>query len=127
MKERLRMFDDPGITVETREIAEFTARMELEAMEEDPTARAERHLKGEHTYKTVAILQEEIKTLKDENAKLTEKVRRRSTTLTKRLERNTFWTKVCCILVVMALVGPTDKVAAFVLWLLEKATKGKAQ
>lgn len=96
-------------------------------MEEDPTVRAERHLKGEHTYKTVTVLQEEIKKLKDDNDKLTEKLRKRSTTLTRKIERNTNWTIVCVVLVAIALVGPTDKVAAFVVWLIENYRKANAK
>jgi hypothetical protein len=115
---------DVPVPVEVRELAEVTAREELLMAEEDPTARAERHVRQGVTERTVVILQEELRKRETEIAALEKKLRLRSTTLTRRLERNTMWTKVCCVLVVMALLGPTDKVAAFVTWILQNYSKG---
>lgn len=109
----------PSVTIERREIAETEARLELLSMEEDPTTRAERHVRQQHTEKTVVVLQEEIRTLKSENEKLEKRLRLRSTTLTRKLDRNTFWTKVCAALVLIAIVGPTDKVLAAISMFLE--------
>lgn len=106
-----------------REVAEFEAREEAEAMAEDEHARAMRHLRAEQVEKRVEILTAERDAVKKELEELRKTVARRRTAIAKKLDRNTFWTKVGVVLVLIALVGPTDKVALFVTWFLEMMTK----
>jgi len=91
--------------------------------EEDPVERARRHVRAESTAKTVELLQLDLKAKEEKIIELEKKLSRRSTTLTKKLDRNTNYTIVCCVLVIIALVGPTDKVAAFVVWITENYRK----
>lgn len=114
------------VTME-RERAELAARQELLSMEEDPVARATRHVKAEQTAKTVELLQLDLVAKEKKIRELEEKLRRRSTTLTRKLETNTRWTQVCAVLVLMALVGPTDKLAAMVSWVLDYFAKRAQQ
>lgn len=113
------------VAVESREVAEFEAREELQRMEEDANARAERHYRAQQVEKRVEILTAELATKTRELDELKKAVRQRRTTLTRKLDRNTWWTQACVVLVLVALVGPTDKVAALVSWILETLTKGR--
>jgi hypothetical protein len=117
------MEGSPPVTIERRESAEYEAREGLLEMAEDELQRAERHVRQGMTEKTVVVLQEEIRVLKSENEKLEKKLRIRSTTLARKLDSNTRWTQVCAVLVLLALVGPTDKLAAIVSWVLDYFAK----